>query len=259
MARYLPDGNIQFLGRVDHQVKIRGFRVELGEIETVLTHHPTVRECVVMAREDLFGNKRLVAYIVQNEDHETVRNKPHDNHDSPSEPVTRQLDPQLHNYLSERLPEYMVPSTFVRLQALPLTPSGKINRRALPAPSSSRPELEMPLVLPQTENEAKIAAVWQEALQLEVVGIHDNFFGLGGHSLLLTHIQRKLAELFSQELAIVTLFQNPTIHSLAKLMAPAKAEPQTAKKKQEIASRRNRRASAKERRYGRRQARKRRG
>ena len=264
LARYLSDAqgttptNIQFLGRIDHQVKIRGFRVELGEIETVLAQAPMVRECVVMARDDLFGNKRLVAYIVQNEDHGIISSKSHEYHHSQLEPVTRQLDPQLHGYLSEHLPEYMIPSTFVRLQALPLTPNGKINRRALPAPSSSRPELEMPLVLPQTENEAKIATVWQEVLQLEVVGIHDNFFGLGGHSLLLTHIQRKLAELFSQELPIVTLFQNPTIHSLAKLMTPAqKAEPQTAKKKQ--ASRRHRRTSTKERRSERRQARLKRG
>ena len=192
-----------------------------------MAQHPTVRECVVVAREDLFGHKRLVAYIVPNSEHEgTESHNSHDNHYSPSEPVTRQLDPQLHSYLRERLPEYMVPSTFVRLSALPLTPSGKINRRALPAPSTRRPELETPLVLPQTESEAKIAAVWQAALQLEVVGIHDNFFDLGGHSLLLTHVHRQLAELFpprigarnQSELPIVMLFQKPTIHALAKYL-----------------------------------------
>ena len=165
-ARYLPDGNIEFLGRKDNQVKIRGFRIELGEIEVVLSRHPAVREAVVVATPSFGkeggGHKRLVAYIVA--DNELTAT-------------------QLRRFLSEKLPAYMLPATYVQLDALPLTPNGKIDRRALPAPDMSRATLEEPFVAPRTPIERQLADIWGELLQIEQVGIHDNFFSLGGHSL----------------------------------------------------------------------------
>lgn len=230
-ARYLADGNIEFLGRLDNQVKIRGFRVELGEIETVLGQHPDVRECVVSVREDVSGQKRLVAYIVPTLDYATAHAFPAPQSNGTQQdlaPVTSQLDPKWYAFLKERLPEHMIPTTFVLLSALPLTPSGKINRRGLPAPSMQRPELERPFVPPQTEVESKIAAIWQSALQIERIGVYDNFFALGGHSLLLTHVQTKLAQTFDQAIPIVSLFQNPTIHALAQSLTLADTDQSTA-------------------------------
>ncbi|MGH7831332.1 MAG: non-ribosomal peptide synthetase, partial [Candidatus Binatia bacterium] len=156
LARYLPDGNIEFQGRIDHQVKIRGFRIELGEIETVLGQHPAVRETVVLTREDTPGEKRLVAYVVPHRDF------------SPSAG-------ELRSFLKEKLPEYMVPSAFVVLASLPLTPSGKVNRKALPAPDRSRPEQETPFVAPSTPEQKRIAEIWAQVLTVDRVGIHDNF------------------------------------------------------------------------------------
>jgi long-subunit acyl-CoA synthetase (AMP-forming) len=196
LARYLPDGNLEFLGRIDHQVKIRGFRIELGEVESVLGQHPAVDEVVVIAREDVPGDKRLMAYVVAS--HE------------PTPTVSK-----LRSFLKEKLPDYMIPSAFVLLELLPLTPNGKVDRRALPAPERSRSELEAVYVAPQSEVEQIIAEVWQQVLRIERVGLHDNFFDLGGHSLLLIQINKKFQEFFKKEIPIADMFRYPTIKALA--------------------------------------------
>lgn len=198
LARYLPDGNIEFLGRIDHQVKIRGFRIELGEIETVLGKYPNVREVVVLAREDQPGERRLVAYIVT---------------DQKSTPTSEYI-----SFLSEQLPEYMVPSAFVMLDALPLTPNGKVDRQALPNPEV-RPELAAAYVTPQTEVEQNIAAVWQEVLNVEKLGIHDNFFDLGAHSIHIGQVNGKLRELLNRDISMIEMFKYPTISSLAQYLS----------------------------------------
>jgi acyl carrier protein len=194
LARYLPDGNIEFLGRIDNQVKIRGFRIELGEIETALTAHPQISEAVVMLREDIPGKKRLVAYVV-----ETLHIKSQQN--------------ILRDFLKQELPEYMVPSVFVFLDALPLTPSGKIDRRRLPVPSVSH-DLES-FVPPRTPTEENLAQIWQEVLGLEQVSIHDNFFECGGHSLLATQVISRLRQNWKIELPLRRLFEKPTVAQLA--------------------------------------------
>ena len=204
LARYLSDGNIEFLGRVDHQVKIRGFRIELGEIESVLSQHPALREIVVTAREDVSGDpsaplragKRLVAYVVPNQ-HRT--------------PTT----PELRSFLKEKLPDYMVPSAFVFLDALPLTPNGKVDRRALPSPEDGRPESEESYVAPRTPTEELLAAIWADVLKVERVGIHDNFFDLGGHSLLVAQLFSRMRGAFKTDLPIRYLFEFPTVAGLA--------------------------------------------
>ncbi|MBD1902823.1 non-ribosomal peptide synthetase [Trichocoleus sp. DQ-A3] len=198
LARYLPDGNIEFLGRIDLQVKIRGFRIELGEIEAVLLQHPQVRETVVLAREDMPNDRRLVAYVVPNPDAVSIN--------------------ELRDRLKQTLPEYMVPSAFVFLDTLPLTPNGKVNRRALPVPENQCLELTV-YQPPQSEIEKTIATVWQTLLNLEKVGIHDNFFDIGGHSLLMLQVNHKLRTVFNREISVVTLFQNPTIYSLAQYLS----------------------------------------
>jgi amino acid adenylation domain-containing protein len=196
-ARYLPDGTIEFLGRIDNQVKIRGFRIELGEIEAVLVKHPMVREVVVLAREEDSSEKQLVGYVVPNG-------------------ASNLTTDELRSYLKEQLPEYMVPSIFVLLEALPLLPNGKVNRHALPAPEGVRPTLAAAYEAPRSEVERAIATVWREVLHLEKVGIHDNFFDLGGHSLLIVQVHSKLREIFNSNLSVVELFQNPTISALAQ-------------------------------------------
>jgi acyl carrier protein len=205
LARYLPDGNIEFIGRIDHQVKIRGFRIELGEIEAVLRQHPAVQETVVLDREDVPGDKRLVAYVV-----------PHQEQSPTSS--------ELRHFLKEQLPEYMVPSAFVTLETLPLTPNGKVDRRALPNQEGLRPDLEPTYVAPQTEVERSIATVWQEVLHVENVGVHDNFFDLGGHSLLMVKIQTKLQEVVNRDVSMTELFKYPTINSLARYLIQEQVE-----------------------------------
>ncbi|WGV25123.1 non-ribosomal peptide synthetase [Halotia branconii] len=195
-ARYLSDGNIEFLGRIDNQVKVRSFRIELGEIETVLAAHPQVKEAVVIAREDKPGNKRLVAYIVPKHQH---------------------LDTsELLCYLKEKLPEYMLPSAFVKLlDALPLTPNGKIERRALPAPASRKTRnVSLDLIPPRTATQQVLVGIWCDVLELQQVGIHDNFFALGGHSLFAMQVIARLRETFKVELPISCLFDYPTIVEL---------------------------------------------
>ncbi|MEH1884258.1 amino acid adenylation domain-containing protein [Nostoc sp.] len=197
LARYLPDGNIEYLGRIDNQVKIRGFRIELGEIEALLSQHADVQICCVIAREETPGNKRLVAYVV------------------PQKDVTLTTG-ELRQFLSNKLPGYMLPTAFVILESFPLTPNGKIDRRALPDPDLQR-ELS-DYVMPNTEVERIIAGIWQKALVVEKVGIYNNFFELGGHSLLLVKINQQLQEEFGLELSIVDIFNYPTIHSLSQYL-----------------------------------------
>ncbi|MDZ7268843.1 MAG: amino acid adenylation domain-containing protein [candidate division KSB1 bacterium] len=204
LARWRPDGTIEFLGRRDHQVKIRGFRIELGEIEAVLRRHPAVRQAVVLAREDRPGDKRLVAYFVAaSQDRPTVS--------------------ELRHYLKSRLPEYMIPAAFVALDEFPQTPGGKVDLRSLPAPDESRPELESAYVAPRTPTESVLAALVAEVLHLERVGIHDNFFELGGHSLLATQVMSQVREIFQVEVPLRRIFETPTVEGLALALAEAQA------------------------------------
>jgi amino acid adenylation domain-containing protein len=196
LARYLPDGNLEYLGRNDEQVKVRGYRIELGEIESVLSKHEQIREVVVMAREDAPGDKRLIAYLVQAEDASL------NNH-------------ELREYLESHLPEYMVPQAFVKLDALPLTPNGKVDRRALPAPGSSRPDLERLYVAPRTELEETLAAIWTSVLGLEQVGIYDNFFDIGGDSIRSVRVVA-LAKERGLEFTVQQLFRDQTIADLIR-------------------------------------------
>jgi amino acid adenylation domain-containing protein len=212
LVRYKPCANVEFLGRLDHQVKIRGFRIELGEIETALGRHAAVREAVVTVRADEPGEDYLVAYVVANYGQAAKVN-------------------ELRGYLREKLPEYMVPSAFIALDALPLTPNGKIDRKALPAPDQARRELETAYLAPQDDAEKTIAGIWQEVLRLEKVGTHDNFFDLGGNSLLMAQVNNKLRRALERDVSLVDLFRFPTIHALAKALkseAPDQAGPEPA-------------------------------
>ncbi|MHC5712338.1 MAG: non-ribosomal peptide synthetase, partial [Nostoc sp.] len=202
LARYLPNGEIQYIGRIDHQVKIRGFRIELGEIEAAISQYPAVEETVVVVRSESADYQRLVAYIVP--------------HTEQTLTIT-----ELRNFLESKLPNYMMPAAFVMLEALPLTPNGKIDRKALPAPDDLRPELEATYVKPQTDLEKSIATVWQKALNVEKVGIHDNFFELGGHSLLMVQVHTQLREISKTDLLLLDLFRYPTINSLAEFFSQA--------------------------------------
>ncbi|GAB1538702.1 hypothetical protein NUACC21_13660 [Scytonema sp. NUACC21] len=205
LARYLPNGDIEYLGRIDHQVKIRGFRMELGEIEAVLCQHPAVRETVVAVREDAVGSQSLVAYVV------------------PQKGQTLTIT-ELRQFLESKLPNYMVPAAFVLLEALPLTPNGKVDRKALKVPDTARPELEVVYQPPQTEVEKTIANIWQEALKVENVGIHDNFFELGGHSLLLVQVHSNIQTIFQRNFPLVEMFQYPTISRLARYLSQESSE-----------------------------------
>ncbi|WP_375471079.1 condensation domain-containing protein, partial [uncultured Nostoc sp.] len=202
LARYLPDGNIEYLGRIDNQVKIRGFRIELSEIEAVLGQHEDVQTSCVIARVDNLGDKRLVAYVV-----------PH-SQQTPTLSVLRQ-------FLKSKLPDYMVPSAIVILESLPLTPNGKVDRRALPIPES-RTGIEIDIVPPRTPIEEKLVQIWQQVLRVEPIGIHDNFFELGGDSILSIQIITR-AKLAGLELSVKQLFANQTIAQLATVAGTTKA------------------------------------
>jgi amino acid adenylation domain-containing protein len=205
LARYLSDGSIEYLGRVDHQVKLRGFRIELGEIEAVLMTHEHVRDAVVTVREDEAGNKNLVAYLV------------------PNGSATFDLV-ELRSWLAARLPEYMIPYAFVTLSELPLTPNGKIDRRALPAPDAARPDLPDAFVAPRTFLEEMLAGMWAQLLGLDKVGVQDNFFSLGGHSLLAVQVISRIREYFAVELPLRSLFETPTIGLLARRIEALRKE-----------------------------------
>ena len=241
LARYLPDGNIEFIGRIDQQVKIRGFRIEIGEIEALVSQYPDVKENVVIAQSDPAGDKRLVVYIV------------------PKQESTQDtsLIPQIRQFLKQKLPEYMIPAAFVLLDAFPLTPNGKIDRRALPVPDTVPSGISTAYVTPQTETEQLLAKIWQEVLQVEKVGIYDNFFELGGHSLLTIKVHTKLQEIYAQYISLVKLFQHPNISEFSKYLidlqrgkvtdyltngqAKARSDRKTSMKQQRLQRQQNRR------------------
>ncbi|MEW6735066.1 MAG: amino acid adenylation domain-containing protein, partial [Acidobacteriota bacterium] len=197
LVRYLPNSNIEFLGRSDQQIKLRGYRIELGEIEILLSQHIAVRECVVVIRDNLPGGKQLVAYIVVKQE------------------IAFSLD-ELKAFLKKRLPEYMVPAIFVQLEALPFTSSGKIDRQALPAPEQIRHTLATEFFYPRNPVEEIIANIWSKVLGVTRIGIQDNFFELGGHSLLATQIISRLRNTFKIELPLQALFESPTVAGLAE-------------------------------------------
>jgi acyl-coenzyme A synthetase/AMP-(fatty) acid ligase/acyl carrier protein len=195
LARWLSTGEIEFLGRVDFQVKVRGFRIEPGEIESVLGRHPAVHQAVVLALEEN-GQKRLVAYAVAQ--------------------AGQTLDvADLRSFVKERLPDYMVPAAFMVLAAMPLTPNGKVDRRALPAPVWGRAEDEEGFVEPRNEIEEALAELWKEILNVPRVGAFDNFFELGGHSLLATQLVSRIQQTFEIDLKLRTLFEAPALAELA--------------------------------------------
>jgi hypothetical protein len=202
LACWRPDGELECLGRIDHQVKIRGFRIELGEIESVLLAQSGVRQAVVIAREDTPGDKRLAAYVVAEAGAELSMDS-------------------IRASLATQLPDYMVPSTFMVLEALPLTPNGKVDRLALPAPGAGAAEMARPYEPPTSPIEEMLCEIFAEVLKVERVGIHDNFFQLGGHSLLATRVVSRVRGTFDVELPLRTLFQSPSVSefSLALLSA----------------------------------------
>jgi amino acid adenylation domain-containing protein len=216
LGRWLPDGNIEFLGRIDHQVKIRGFRIELGEIEALLSQHPALRETVVVVREDSPGDKRLVAYVVAIAPALVSNGDSDDQFNTQDSAMSSELVSQLRNFLKERLPEYMVPSAFVLLEALPIAPSGKVDRKALPAPDLSQLQPKGTFVTASTPVEEVLAGIWAEVLGLEKVGVRDNFFELGGHSLLATRVISQARQVFKLEIPLRRLFESPTVAELAK-------------------------------------------
>ena len=211
LARYLPDGNIEFLGRIDNQVKIRGFRIELGEIEAVLNQHPSVAQNVVIDREETPGDKRLVAYLVPN-DPSLIQNPKL--RSIASEAQQPKIQNQCRGFLQQKLPEYMIPSAFVLLEALPLTANGKVDRRALPQPERDL-NRETEFIPPQTPIQEIVATIWSEILGIPV-SIDDNFFELGGHSLLATQVIARLRTMVQLELPLRILFEAPTIAQLAE-------------------------------------------
>ncbi len=196
LGRYLPDGNIEYLGRNDDQVKIRGFRIELGEIDARLAKHPAVHEAVVMAREDVPGEIRLVAYF------------------TPTDPAVITDSGSLRTHLQGLLPDYMLPAAYMPLDALPLTPNGKLDRKALPAPDSSA-FASRAYEAPVGEVEIKLAALWAELLNVEKVGRHDHFFELGGHSLLAAQVIARIKTQLGVSLPLRTLFEKPLLSELA--------------------------------------------
>ncbi|MDF5719565.1 MAG: amino acid adenylation domain-containing protein [Rhizonema sp. PD37] len=196
LARYLANGNIEYLGRIDNQVKIRGFRIELGEIEAILSQHRDVQTCCVIAREDTPGDKRACAYVVS--------------HQNCSLTIS-----SLRQFLKAKLPEYMIPSAIVILESMPLTPSGKVDRRSLPAPYLHN-EITDKYVAPRKPIEELLAQIWAQVLKLEFVGIHDNFFDIGGHSLLATQLASRIRNIFKVELPLRELFASPTVAELAR-------------------------------------------
>jgi acyl carrier protein len=206
VARYREDGKIDFLGRKDNQVKIRGYRVELGEIESELSQHPGVKEVVVAVWDRAGAGKRLVAYLVVEKDKEVSIS-------------------ELRSYLSERVPAYMLPSSYVMLEEMPLTGNGKVDRGKLPEPEPLRPALEQKYEAPETATHQVIAGIWEEVLGIERVGIKDNFFELGGHSLLATQVISRVRDAFQVEIALRNLFESPTVEGLIEKMI--QHEPQS--------------------------------
>jgi amino acid adenylation domain-containing protein/thioester reductase-like protein len=210
-ARFLPDGNIEFLGRLDHQIKIRGFRVEVGEIEAVLSEHPAVREAVVVGHDEPAGARSVLAYAVLRQDADVNAGT-------------------LRVFLERQLPHYMVPSEVIVLGGFPLTPSGKVDRRRLPRPTGQRPELTETYVAPRSPTERKLAHIWSEELRVDRVGIADNFFALGGHSLLAAKVVSRVIKELLVDLPLRELFLHPTVAGLALAVDLALATGRTTTK-----------------------------
>ena len=208
LVSYRLDGNIDFLGRVDLQVKVRGFRIELGEVENVLGGHPSIREAVVVTKDDNLGEKRLVGYLVPNTEQAPSMN-------------------ELRSFMRQVLPEYMVPSTFVYMDEFPMSPSGKIDRNALPDPEDFRSGLETEYVAPRNEQEETLTKICSELLGLQQVGIYDNFFELGGHSLLATQFISRVRDEFEVDIPLRSLFENPTVANLAEKIIEANNAKET--------------------------------
>ncbi|HEX3556709.1 MAG TPA: amino acid adenylation domain-containing protein [Thermoanaerobaculia bacterium] len=230
LARFRPDGELLFLGRVDHQVKVRGFRIELGEIEATLRRHPQVAEAALLARGEP-GEQRLVAYVV-------------------GQPGAAPGVDELRSFLRARLPAHMVPWAFVALPALPLNANGKLDRRALPDPERGAWGAPAAIEEPQSEMERTIAAIWRELLRLERVGIDDNFFDSGGHSLLTVRVHRRLKSELHRELPLVALFEHPTIRTLARYLDAGDAgetEPASRQRGQDRGARRREAAAGRRR------------
>jgi hypothetical protein len=204
VARRGAGGALEYLGRADHQVKVRGFRIEPGEIEAALLEEAGVREAVVTVREDTPGDARIVAYVVG------------EGEGLAAEALRREL--------GRRLPEHMLPSAYVRLEALPRTPNGKTDRGALPAPEAARREAAR-LVPPRTPAEAAIAGLWREVLGVEEVGVEDNFFEIGGHSLLLARVHARVRGAFAREVTMVEMFRHTTVRALAAFLSADGGEP----------------------------------
>ncbi|MEM9272766.1 MAG: amino acid adenylation domain-containing protein [Cyanobacteria bacterium P01_F01_bin.143] len=201
-AYYLSDGRIQLLGRLDHQVKIRGFRIEPGEIEARLNQHPAVQESMVIVREDIPGDKQLVAYLVAQKS---------------------LVISELHRFIADKLPKYMIPSAFIILDSFPLNPNGKVDRAALPKPDSASSRLAKEFVAPRNATEEVLAQIFAEILEIEQVGVYDNFFDLGGHSLLITKLISRLLNKFNLELSVIDLFEEPTVEGLAERILTIKS------------------------------------
>ncbi|QDL09667.1 non-ribosomal peptide synthetase [Brasilonema octagenarum UFV-E1] len=199
LGRYLPDGNLEFVGRIDYQVKFNGFRIELGEIESVLNQHPQVSQSVVIVREDSPGNKRLVAYLVL---HLLMENT-----------LTT-----VESFLKYKLPSYMIPSVLISLETLPLTPNGKVDRQALPIPDPIRPHLQEAFLAPRNAQEETLAEIWCQVFGWKQIGVNDNFFQLGGHSLIATQILSRIRDVFQVELSFKQLLENPTINDLIQVI-----------------------------------------
>jgi acyl carrier protein len=219
LGRYLPDGSIQFLGRLDQQrqVKMRGYRIELGEIEAVLSSHAAVERAVVLLREDHPGDPYLAAYILP----------------AQGQPMAAS---ELRSFLKAKLPDYMVPAAFVVLEALPMTATGKLDRRSLPSPTWARDEEEGAVAAPRTRVERLVAEILADVLGREQVGVHDNLFDLGGHSLLVIRVLSRIRSVFAVELPLRSLFERPTVAGLAecveqtastidRLQAPVHGDP----------------------------------
>jgi amino acid adenylation domain-containing protein len=201
LARYLPDGNIEFLGRIDNQIKIRGYRIELSEIEAVLSQHPAVREAVVTACEDIPDDKYLIAYVVSNV--------------GIPRQETQSFVLELRQFLQGKLPEYMLPKAYTILESIPLNPNGKIDRRALPMPDSVTFD-NLNYVAPRTQVEELLVEIWAKLLGKEQVGVRDNFFELGGHSLLATQLVSRIRDGFKIDLPVRNLFEAPTVEQFAR-------------------------------------------
>jgi acyl carrier protein len=248
MGRYRSDGTLEFLGRADHQVKLHGHRIELGEIEWALSQHPAVQECVVHVWEAGPEDRRLAAYLVSTSSglKKTDSGASSSRQPAPAslrskarldeargelspviyEPLTRQVresadlgSPGLRRFLETRLPRHMIPAAFVWLEKMPLTPNGKVDRNALPKPNPSRSNTEALYAAPGPGIERRIAEIWCETLQVEKVGVNDNFFDLGGNSLLLMQIHSRLCEALKEDLPIVRFFEHPTIAALTSFLA----------------------------------------